>query len=320
VSGDGAWRPRASVELLRQRARLLSEVREFFRAAGVMEFTPPVLRRRSVTAPNIHSISALVPELGGEQRLFLQTSPEYFMKRALAAGVGAIYAITPAFRGGEIGRHHNPEFSLLEWYRPGFSLMELMDEVQSLLEALLGAMPSRRLRYDEAFRTHIGLDPLRASDARLREACAGLGAERPARFARDDMLDLLFSTGVQPKLGAGISFVHGYPASQAALARLEPGPEPCALRFEVFVDGMELGNAYEELCDAAEQSRRFEADRQVRREAGLPDQLADEQLLAALEAGMPPCSGIAVGLDRVLMLRAGVSELRDVLAFPFERL
>ena len=253
------------------------------------------------------------------------------MKRLLAAGSGPIYQICRAFRDGEAGHRHNPEFTLLEWYRPGWDHHALMDEVEAFLAQILGERwkdpQAERLRYRDAFRRHLGLDPLTAPTADLRRAAEGLSGAVQGLDPedRDAWLDLLVSLGVEPHLGRGRpTFLHDYPARQAALARIrqdgtDEGSEAVAERFEVFVDGVELANGYHELTDAAEQLRRFEADLAERRRRGLPEVPIDEHLLAALKAGLPPCAGIALGLDRLLMVLAKTEAIADVVAFPFDR-
>ncbi len=254
------------------------------------------------------------------------------MKRLLVAGSGAIFQICRAFRQGERGRRHNPEFTLLEWYRPGWNHLELMDEVEALLSHVLddqkplarsaGDGPFERLTYREAFERTCRLDPLAASSADLEAAAEVLGVSVPEGMTpgdRDAWLDLLLVTRVEPTLGrARPTFLMDYPASQAALARIRDADPPVAERFELYVDGVELANGYHELTDPVEQRRRFEVanDERVRRgKTALP---VDERFLAALQNGLPPCAGVAVGLDRVVMLATGASSIDDVIAFPTE--
>jgi lysyl-tRNA synthetase class 2 len=316
------WRPGASVELLRLRGHLLAAAREFFRARGVLEVETPLLAPATVTDVHLASLSARIA--GRPQPYYLQTSPEYAMKRLLAAGSGDIYQLGKAFRDGEAGPRHNPEFTLLEWYRLGFDHVRLMDEVEALLGALLGAhltRPAERLTYRESFGRVLGLDPLAAPEAELRElARARLGADDQALGAgRDDVLDLLMGALVGPALGRDrITFVHDYPAAQAALARLLPGEPRCAARFEAYVGGLELCNGFHELGDAGEQRRRFEADLAARAARGLPAVAIDERLLAALAAGLPDVAGVAVGFDRVVMLAAGLTDIREVISFAVD--
>ncbi len=245
------------------------------------------------------------------------------MKRLLAAGAGPIYQICKAFRRGEAGRWHNPEFTLLEWYRPGFDLAALMDEVAALLLALLPRVEgSCRLVYAEVFERWVGAD-WQAPLPRLAERARALGLPEAATLCGEDRslwLDLLFSHGVQPRLPRGqLVFVHDYPAPLAALARLNEDGRT-ARRFEVFCDGVELGNGYDELTDPVEQRRRLEADRERRRRQGLAAVPVDEDFLAALDAGLPACCGVAIGLDRLLLQRLGRDDIDTVLSFSWRRL
>jgi lysyl-tRNA synthetase class 2 len=245
------------------------------------------------------------------------------MKRLLAAGSGDIFQVCHVFRGAERGRHHNPEFTMLEWYRLGFSLEQLMDEVAQLVLTLLGTeLPVEHLAFRDAIQRHAGFDPLEADDRTLQQAALGLGLspERARESGRDPLLDLIVGAQVGPALGAGrLSFLHRYPASQAALARLDATDPRLALRFELYHQGMELANGYHELTDAAEQRTRFHTDLQARSARGLPAAHLDPYLLAALESGLPDCAGVALGFDRLLMLAAGASSIDEVLAFPVER-
>jgi len=321
MSAPGAaFRPGASLAVLAARARLLARCREFFARRGVLEVETPVLSQATVTDPHLASLET---RLAGRPRpYYLQTSPEYAMKRLLAAGSPDLYQICKVFRDGESGRLHNPEFTMLEWYRRGFDHHALMDEVEALLATLLEgrlAEPAERLTYREAFGRELGLDPLAAPPAAL----AALAAERTgaalAGADRDTLLDLLMGAVVGPALGRGrLCFVHAYPASQAALARLLPGTPPVAARFEAYLEGLELCNGFHELADAAEQRRRFATDRAQRRARGLPEPPVDERLLAALAHGLPDCAGVALGLDRVLMLATACSSIGEVLTFAID--
>lgn len=299
---------------LRARADTLAAVRAFFAARGVLEVETPLLGCATVTDP------ALAPLACADR--WLQTSPEYAMKRLLAAGSGPIYQVCKAFRGGEAGSRHNPEFTMLEWYRTGFDLAQLMAEVAELVRGLLGEKPLEMLSYGELFQRHLGVDPHRASVGEL-EACARERLDYSGRASagrdesRDTWLDLLLSHVIEPAL-AGFVFVFDFPASQAALARLrQDGDVAVAERFELYVDGLELANGYRELTDPAEQRRRFEADNAVLRARGEAERPVDERLLAALEQGLPDCAGVALGLDRLLMLKLGVDRIDDVLGFDW---
>jgi elongation factor P--(R)-beta-lysine ligase len=316
------WRPSAAPGALRTRAALLARTREFFAARGVLEVDTPLLINNPVS--DVHIASATVELAPPAQPLFLHTSPEYAMKRLLAAGSGDIYQVCHVVRGNERGRLHNPEFTLIEWYRLGFSLTALMDEVEALVRVLLApacaARRGERLSYREAFLQVLGLDPLEATEAQLLEAGRQLGWQGKIAANRDELLEFLMGFGVGPRLGQGaLTFVCGYPASQAALAQLDPADPRTALRFELYCDGIELANGFHELRSAAEQRARFERDNEERRHAGLPVWPPDERLLAALAAGLPDCVGVALGFDRTLMLALGAAHIDAVLPFPTGR-
>lgn len=287
----------------------------------MLEVETAILSQAATVDPNIDSFST-------HDRRWLQTSPEFAMKRLLAAGSGPIFQIARAFRVEEAGRFHNPEFSLLEWYRPGFDHHRLMDEVEALLRhcGVNSAQPFARLSYQAAFERHVALDPHRASLAALRSACEqmpGGAPEAPVTDAarqRDFYLDLLMAHCVGPALGlAEPVFIFDFPASQAALARIGNDQPPLAERFELFWRGIELANGFHELSDAGEQRRRFEADRRQRTRQGRTAPPYDAGLIAALDAGLPDCAGVALGLDRLLMLLLDLPQLGDTLAFDDER-
>nr|VFJ51965.1 MAG: lysyl-tRNA synthetase, class 2 [Candidatus Kentron sp. DK]VFJ53801.1 MAG: lysyl-tRNA synthetase, class 2 [Candidatus Kentron sp. DK] len=323
-----AWHPAAELAALRLRARILARIRAFFAERGVLEVETPLLASTTTTEPNLASIEARGAGFEGPERVFyLQTSPESFMKRLLAAGAGPIFQLGKAFRAGEVGRHHNPEFTILEWYRPGFDSQALMDEVEALAGEVLGTGAGERIAYRDAFLRHAGLDPFQAPLPVLRDYARrlGLSSGDSRGLDRDACLDLILSRVVQPALGPGSVFITGFPASQAAMARLVPrdpgdgGSPGIAERFEWFFDGIELANGYRELGDAHEQRARFLADGQRRDEKGLPSVPLDERLLGALAHGLPDCSGVALGVDRLVMLAASKTSLDEVLAFPFGR-
>jgi elongation factor P--(R)-beta-lysine ligase len=336
MSGAGdrprGWCPAARLEVLEQRAMLLARARAFFQSRGLLEVETPLIVNAPVTDLHIHSARV---QLDRSHGYFLQTSPEYAMKRLLAAGSGDIFQICKAVRGFERSRLHNPEFTLIEWYRTGFSIESLMSEVEGLVRELLGAAqqprPAERIHYRDAFLRELGLDPLTAGledIARLtrplgytsQEPCESQGSGSVSGAAeRDTQLELLMGALVGPKLGRGaLTFVHRYPASQAALAELDPDDSRVALRFELYCEGVELANGFQELGSAAEQRARFERDREERGRRALPVFDMDERLLAALAAGLPPCAGVALGFDRLAMLATGASHIDEVLAFPIE--
>ncbi|WP_457677097.1 EF-P lysine aminoacylase EpmA [Thiolapillus sp.] len=307
---------------LRARADLLRRVRSFFDARQVMEVCTPVLSRAAGTDPSIEPLRTRYtgPEHPSGLDLYLQTSPEFPMKRLLARGSGCIYQIAQVFRNGEYGARHNPEFTLLEWYRVGFDHHRLMEEVAQLVNACLEtSLPVEKCRYVDLFREHLGWHPLEAGFHVLQETAARLGLDVEGLDDRDGWLDLFMSLVIEPRLGQGcLTFVYDYPASQASLARLNPGDPALASRFELYHQGVELANGFHELTDAGEQRRRFEAENAQRRKNGQPELPMDENLLAALEQGLPDCAGVALGLDRLLMLKLKASRLEDVLSFSLK--
>ncbi len=311
-----AWAPAADLERLRARAALLAAVRAFFAEAGVMEVETQVLDLFGTTDPNIPSLTTTVHCGGRALTCHLHTSPEFQMKCLLAAGSGPIYQIARVFRD-ERGGRHLPEFTLLEWYRPGWDHHRLMDEVEALLAKVAGAPPASRCTYRALFQTHLDVDPHRADRAALRRVAAAHLGEVPEDLDRDALLDLLMGAVLEPRLGRTQPvLVYDYPATQAALARVRPGSPPVAERFELYWQGMELANGFHELTDPLEQERRFLAERAARRSKGLPDVPHDRRLLAALAAGLPPCAGVALGLDRLLMCMTGAQRIDEVVAFP----
>jgi lysyl-tRNA synthetase class 2 len=316
-----AWRPTASIDNLHRRAEIIRHIRRFFTERDVLEVETPLLSRATVTDLHLHTLATRgdVPGVGPID-LHLQTSPEYAMKRLLAAGSGPIFQMCRAFRGAEGGRRHNLEFTMLEWYRPGWNHHQLMDEVDELLGEILGTPAAHRVTYGELIHDAVGADAHRDDAATLRQAALVAGLDDIAEPDRQAWLDLTMVELVEPRLGRGRpTFVTDYPASQAALARIRPGDPAVAERFEVFVEGVELANGYHELTDADEQRRRFEADLDARRAAGLAQPEPDRRLLAALEHGLPDCAGIALGVDRLAMLALGTDDIRDVIAFPIDR-
>lgn len=315
------WRPTASINTLRERARLIAELRVFFAERGVWEVETPTLGHGGSTDPYLDSLSldALTP--AGRERLWLQTSPEFHMKRLLAAGSGPIYQLARSFRDGEVGRRHNIEFTMLEWYRPSFTLAELIAECQAVVRHLLPSDPGplRQHRYRQLFRDHLAVDPFTTPLGELRRLASEHGRLDMHDSPRDSCLDLLMSLAIEPTLGReGIDVVLDYPASQAALARKHRDPEDgewVAARFELYLAGLELANGYDELVDAEEQAARFATDNRERRTFGKPEVSVDEHLLAALRAGMPAGCGVALGLDRLIQLALGKTSVAEVMAF-----
>lgn len=305
---------------LRQRAALNRLIRDFFAARGAIEVETPILSSAGNTDPAIDGFVARPAEHPDDEPCWLRTSPEYPLKRLLAAGLGDCFELGRVFRAGESGRRHHPEFTLLEWYRIGWDHLRLADEVVELVGLALGsvglAMPVCRISYRALFRESIGLDPFTATDAELAAALAPFDVR--GALDRDDHLNLLLTHAIEPALPANrITVVHGFPPSQAALARIGPGDEdgfPEAKRFEVWIGRMELANGYHELTDAAEQRARFARDLARRRARGRALPPIDEALLDALWAGLPDCAGVALGIDRLLMAMLGRERIDEVLA------
>ncbi len=318
------WRPSAPLDHLQQRARILARIRAFFAERGVMEVETPVLSPAAITDPHLESFRTHYtgPCYAGGAALYLHTSPEFAMKRLLAAGSGSIYQLCKVFRQGEAGCRHNPEFSMLEWYRPGFDHHGLMDEVALLVAPLLGLEDQQveKLSYREAFRRYAAIDPLAASVDALRDCAVRLGIEGlDGEYEADVWLDLILTHAVEPQLGRdALCFIHDYPASQAALAQLNPDNPQVAERFELYYQGVELANGFHELADATEQRRRFSDENEARKKQGLELVPMDEHLLAALEHGFPPCAGVALGVDRLVMLALGTQCLAEVMAFTID--
>jgi len=300
---------------------MLAAARAFFAARRVLEVETPILSAAAVSDPQLESLATRIAGRSGG--FYLQTSPEYPMKRLLAAGSGDIYQICKVFRDAELGRWHNPEFTMIEWYRLGLDDAALMDEVEALLGALLEPQrtlpPAERLAYSAALERHAGVDAHRSSDAELGAAAQRHGIVCDAQLDRDAKLDLLMGLVVGPRLGLDRPcFICDYPASQAALARLKPGVPAVAARFELYLDGVELANGFHELQDAAEQRARFSRDLALRRRRGQAQRPVDENLLAALEHGMPDCAGVALGFDRLVALALGVDSLAQAMAFDID--
>ncbi|PHM37093.1 lysyl-tRNA synthetase [Xenorhabdus mauleonii] len=315
------WQPSAPIANLLKRAKILAEIRRFFADRGVLEIETPAMSQATVT--DVHLVpfqtQFVGPGAADGLTLYLMTSPEYHMKRLLAAGSGSIYQMGKSFRNEEAGRHHNPEFTMLEWYRPHYDMYRLMNEVDDLLQQILDCESAESLSYQQAFIRYLNTDPLTASKEKLREVAAKLDLSNIAdqEEDRDTLLQLLFVMGVEPQIGLEKpTFIYHFPASQAALAEISPEDHRVAQRFEVYFKGMELANGFRELTDSNEQRLRFEQDNRKREAMGLPVQPIDEYLLAALVHGMPDCSGVALGVDRLIMLALGAERISEVIAFP----
>ncbi len=319
------WHSSASIELLRRRSEITWQLRQFFHDQGFSEVHTPVLGQDSVVDAHIDPIPVPAANAGvsslGSASLFLQTSPEFCMKRLLASGMRAIYQIGPAFRRGERGARHNPEFTMVEWYRAGDDLRAGLDLLARLVSTLLPDRGVIAMTYQQAFRKLVGLDPLTASDEELSttvtDRIAGIDS---TGLDRDGCLNVLFAELVQPALGSeSPTILTHYPASQAALACVDPDDPRVAERFELFYRGIELANGYHELTDAEELHRRMAEANHLRKRSGSPELPMHNRLLDAMRAGLPPCSGCALGLDRLVMVLTGASAIDDVMPFPIDR-
>jgi lysyl-tRNA synthetase class 2 len=302
----------------------MAKIRQFFAQRDVLEVDTPAMSHATVTDIHLHTFQTefVGPGYADGRKLYFMTSPEFHMKRLLAAGSGCIYQINKAFRNEESGRYHNPEFTMLEWYRVGFDHHKLMDEMDSLLQLVLECGEAERMSYQQAFIDVLGVCPLEGSMAELKAVAATLGLSDIAEPEqdRDTLLQLLFSIGVEHKIGQRVpAFVYDFPASQAALAKINPQDSRVADRFEVYFKGIELANGFHELDNPKEQLNRFESDNAKRLEMGLSPQPIDHHLIAALESGLPECAGVALGIDRLIMLAIGCDHIDQVTAFPFPR-
>lgn len=306
------WEPTATVETLIERAKLFSRIRDFFKKYHVVEVETPLLSHASVTDPAIESF--IVPIQG--KKLYLQTSPEFAMKRLLAAGMPAIYQITKSFRVEEIGHLHNPEFTMLEWYRLHMDHHQLMDEMEDFFKWTLNLGVSERVSYKNIFEKYVGIDPHLATIQELQLKGKALSYAGSPLLYKKDWLDLLFTHTILPHL-QGLYFIYDFPENLAALARLREESPPVASRFEVYLHGVELANGFHELKNAEEQRQRFKNDAALRKANGAKTISMDERFLAALTHGLPDCAGVALGIDRLCMLALKLPDIKDVISFSF---
>jgi lysyl-tRNA synthetase class 2 len=311
------WAPSASLETLKKRAEVLANIRTFFAQRNVVEVETPLLCRAPVTDPFLEALSLHYQQ----ETWYLQTSPEYAMKRLLCAGMGSIYQISKAFRAEEKGGLHNPEFTLLEWYRIDFDHHALMREMDDFLQFVIHAPPAKKITYHELFETHCHFNPHEISEKDIRvfvEKTMTLPLETHKTLDKDDYLQLLMTHVIEPQLSPEKApvFIYDFPASQAALAKVNG---KIAERFEVYIQGVELANAYYELGEAKEQLRRFEADLKKREKLHLPQVPIDAYLIGALTEGLPPCAGVALGIDRLLMVALQKSNIEEVMSFDSAR-
>jgi lysyl-tRNA synthetase class 2 len=321
------WQPGANRDVLQKRAALLTQIRAFFAERSILEVETPILSCAATPDPVLESFQTTYtgPGFPDDTPLFLHTSPEFFMKRLLAAGSGSIYQFARVFRNNESGHRHNPEFTLLEWYREGFSYHVLMDEVEALLKHCckgLISTPIRRVSYRDLFKEFAFVDPFEANNEELSGCMHNHGHDVSAGDAeqRQFWLDLILTHVIEPKIHQGAFFVFDYPADQAALAKIRADDPPVAERFELYINGVELANGFQELSDSTEQRKRFASENHKRTELGIKPVPIDELLLQALESGLPDCAGVAIGFDRLVMLATGQQHIDKVMAFPLSRI
>jgi lysyl-tRNA synthetase class 2 len=313
-----SWRPSASFSMLELRASMLRKARQYFGATRALEVETPTFSKAAVSDVHLASVTAQVCG----QSAYLHTSPEYAMKRLLAAGAGDLFQIARVYRDGESGRYHNPEFTLIEWYRLALDHHQLMEDVERLIGSMAPSLcvdRGERLTYREAVQMHAGVDAFNDELGMLLAALqrAQIDVPRDLHTDRDGLLDLIMATIVGPRLGqTRLTFIYDYPASQAALARIRGA---VASRFEVYLNGIELANGFHELGDATEQRLRFAQDLVQRQQRGLVQAPIDEHFLSALAQGLPDCAGVALGFDRLVICAGGATHINEVLAFPFER-
>lgn len=316
------WQPTANFETLKKRALILEKIRLFFKAQNILEVETPLLGSATATDPYIQSFETKLTEPGKKntRKLYLQTSPEFPMKRLLAAGIGPIYQICKAFRNEESGKLHNPEFTMLEWYRPGFDHHDLMDEMNLFLKQILNTADANRFTYQSLFLTHLDIDPHRASILELQKHAKKLGLNvEGSTLDKDGWLQMMMNHYIEPELGKNEpTFVYDFPSSQAALAKITNTTPPVAERFEVYIQGLEIANGYHELADPIEQKKRFEQDLVKRHALQYSEVSIDNRLIAALTHGFPRCAGVALGIDRLIMLATEEKQIANVIAFPIE--
>lgn len=312
------WQPTAPIKNLLARAKIISEIRHFFIERGLLEVETPILSEFGVTDVHLSTFETIFNSPFSEESktLWLSTSPEYHMKRLLAAGSGAIFQICKVFRNEESGKKHNPEFTMLEWYRPFFDMYRLINEVDDLLQHILDSKPAEILTYQFVFQEYVGLDPLSAKTSELIEKAKKCNLVNAEKENRDTLLQFLFNELVEPQIGQNRPVaVYHFPASQAALAQISSEDLRVAERFEFYYKGIELANGFSELTDATEQQNRFEEDNKIREKIGLSKKEIDYRFISALKSGMPNCSGVALGVDRLIMIALSAEKISDVISF-----
>src|SRR3989339_345887 len=323
MSRHTAWQPTAALETLQMRAKIMQKIRHFFDERGLLEVETPLLSQHSVTDPYIQSFEAVYEnDAGNPQSYFLQTSPEYAMKRLIASGFGDVYQLCKAFRNhGEIGSEHNPEFTLLEWYRMGFDHHQLMDEMDDFLQYLLNCSKAQRFSYQHLFLHFLKIDPFELSAEDLKQFAQKNKIQLfGSDYDWDDWTAILLSHLIEPQLDPAIPvFIYDCPASQAALSKIRNDRPKVGERFEVYFKGIELANGFHELQNADEQLKRFQNDQQKRKNLNLKPMQVDQRFIAALKHGLPNCSGVAVGIDRLIMLALSLKTISESMAFDFNR-
>ena len=315
------WQPSASIQNLLARAKIIADIRRFFTDRGLLEVETPVLSEFGVTDIHLATFSTefTSPFAQQSKTLWLMTSPEYHMKRLLAAGSGAIFQLCKVFRNEESGKKHNPEFTMLEWYRPHFDMHRLINEVDDLLQQILDCEPAETASYQFVFQEYVGLDPLSASISELIEKAQEYHLEGAENEDRDTLLQFLFSEVVEPNIGQNRPIaVYHFPATQAALAQISSEDHRVAERFEFYYKGIELANGFNELTDAREQEHRFKQDNHLREQLGLPQCEIDQRFLGALQAGLPNTAGVALGVDRLIMIALGAEKISEVVSFNID--
>lgn len=314
------WKSTSSIQNLLKRAKIIADIRQFFVDRGLLEVETPILSEFSVTDVHLSTFQTeFTPPFDQKKTLHLITSPEYHMKRLLAEGSGPIFQICKVFRNEESGKRHNPEFTMLEWYRPFFDMYRLINEVDDLLQQILDCPPAESLSYQFVFQEYVGVDPLSASKAELVEKAKAQGLVNADMEGRDTLLQYLFSEVVEKNIGQERPIaVYHFPSAQAALAQISSEDHRVAERFEFYYKGLELANGFHELTDANEQMHRFEQDNLLREKLHLPPQQMDSRFLAALKSGMPSCSGVALGVDRLLMIALSTDNIEDVISFSIK--
>lgn len=317
-----SWRPKLSWENAQLRAKLISDIRSFFSDKGVLEVETPLMSQGTVTDVHLDAFSTRYDFLADHpdsKAYFLQTSPEFAMKRLLASGYGCIYQICKAFRHEPQGRFHNPEFTMLEWYRVGYDHFQLMDEVSLLLKCVLSCKEPVRLTYQRAFIEYTAIDPLQTDIGQLKAYL--LKIDRLDSWLKDEacldtLLQFIFAEFIEPNIGLEEPcFIYDFPLSQASLAKVSNNDNRVAERFECYFKGIELANGFHELTNASEQKQRFNQDNALRAEKGLSERAIDQRFISALTNGLPDCAGVAIGIDRLVMLALDAKNITDVISF-----